>query len=139
MTYPITDILLSFAYYYPLFMAYLWLVGAIYFYIRWERGQNRPELPPTLEAYPSVSIIVPCYNESNNIIETIEALEEIIYPSFEIIAVNDGSSDDTGKILNELGKRCPHLRVHAPCSKIRVRQWRCVQLNSLQSQSFWYV
>jgi biofilm PGA synthesis N-glycosyltransferase PgaC len=111
MTYPITDILLSFAYYYPLFMAYLWLVGAIYFYVRWERGQGRPDQPPVLTAYPSATIIVPCYNESNNIIETIEALEEITYPSFEIIAVNDGSSDDTGEILNELSERCPHLRV----------------------------
>lgn len=92
-------------------MAYLWLVGAIYFYFRWEHRKGLPEHPPDLPEYPLVSIIVPCFNESNQIIETIETLEEVAYPSFEIIAVNDGSHDDTGVVLDEMCKRCPHLRV----------------------------
>ncbi|MBN2418262.1 MAG: poly-beta-1,6 N-acetyl-D-glucosamine synthase [Deltaproteobacteria bacterium] len=111
MNFTIIDIMLGFAFYYPLFMAYLWLVGAIYFYFRWEFRKGFPDQPPVLKEYPLVSIIVPCFNESKQIIETIEVLEEIVYPSLEIIAVNDGSTDDTGAILDELVNRCPHLRV----------------------------
>lgn len=111
MNVSIIEIMLGFAFYYPLFMAYLWLIGAIYFYLRWECRKGLPEQPPALPEYPFVTIIVPCFNESKQIIDTIEALEEVVYPSFEIIAVNDGSSDDTGAILDELGGRCNHMRI----------------------------
>ncbi len=107
----VIDIMLGFAYYYPLFMAYLWLVGAIYFYFRWEYRKGLPDQPPDLPGYPMVTIVVPCFNESDQIIEILENLEVVVYPSFEIIAVNDGSSDNTGEILDQLSERCPHLRV----------------------------
>ena len=110
MNVSVIDIMLGFAFYYPLFMAYLWLIGAIYFYFRWEFRKGLPEQLPVLPDYPLVSIIVPCFNESNQIVETIEVLEETVYPFFEVIAVNDGSSDDTGAILDDLSKRCPHMR-----------------------------
>jgi poly-beta-1,6-N-acetyl-D-glucosamine synthase len=111
MTYSISDILLGFAYYYPLFMAYLWLVGALYFYLRWEYRKGLPSQPPTLPEYPLVSIIVPCFNEAIQVSDTIENLEDSAYPNFEIIAVNDGSKDNTGAILDEMSSRWPHLRV----------------------------
>lgn len=111
MTYSISDILLGFAYYYPLFMAYLWLVGALYFYLRYEFRKGLPSQPPTLPEYPLVSIIVPCFNEAIQVSDTIENLEDSAYPNFEIVAVNDGSKDNTGAILDEMTSRCPHLRV----------------------------
>ena len=111
MTYSISDILLGFAYYYPLFMAYLWLVGALYFYLRWEYRKGLPSQPPALPEYPLVSIIVPCFNEAFQVSDTIENLEDSAYPNFEILAVNDGSQDNTGAILDEMSSRCPHLRV----------------------------
>ncbi len=111
MNYPISDLLLGFAFYYPLFMAYMWLIGAIYFYIRWERGRTRTDHPPSLSDCPMVSIIVPCFNESRQLHETITALEQLDYPAFEVIAVNDGSEDDTGALLDALTEQCPHLRV----------------------------
>lgn len=58
-----------------------------------------------------VSILVPCYNEEDTIKETIDILSKLSYPSFEIIAVNDGSSDNTGKILIELADYYKKLRV----------------------------
>ncbi|MBY0123255.1 glycosyltransferase [Bacillus sp. S/N-304-OC-R1] len=42
-----------------------------------------------------VSIIVPAYNESAGIIQSVRSLLSIHYPQFEIIVVNDGSTDDT--------------------------------------------
>ncbi len=108
----IVDLMLSFAFYYPLFMAYLWMTGAIYYYYHWERSAG-PGVgqPPELTEYPPVSIIVPCFNEGENVRETIAQLTLQEYPAFEIIAVNDGSSDTTGEVLDELSAQYSQLRV----------------------------
>jgi poly-beta-1,6 N-acetyl-D-glucosamine synthase len=47
------------------------------------------------EHYPFVSIIVPAYNESEVIENALASLLELRYPYYEIIAVDDGSTDDT--------------------------------------------
>jgi cellulose synthase/poly-beta-1,6-N-acetylglucosamine synthase-like glycosyltransferase len=44
---------------------------------------------------PPVSIVVPAYNESAGIVESIRSIAMVTYPKFEIIVVNDGSKDDT--------------------------------------------
>ena len=104
--------LFAFQLYYPLFMAFVWMIGALYYYYHWEIGkqhhvQNLPELPET----PPVSIIIPCHNEAANIEETITYLLNNAYPNFNIIAVNDGSTDDTRVILDTLNARHEKLRV----------------------------
>jgi len=48
-----------------------------------------------------VSIIVPAYNEERNILETVNSLLLMHYPRFEVIVVNDGSTDDTLEKLKE--------------------------------------
>jgi cellulose synthase/poly-beta-1,6-N-acetylglucosamine synthase-like glycosyltransferase len=61
------------------------------------------------------TLVVPCYNEGENVRETLEYLANQDYPDFEIIAINDGSRDDTGCILDELTNTYPQLRVlHLP-------------------------
>ena len=42
-----------------------------------------------------VSVIVPTYNEELGVIESVRSLLSLRYPVFEVIVVNDGSSDDT--------------------------------------------
>jgi glycosyltransferase involved in cell wall biosynthesis len=50
-----------------------------------------------------VSIIIPCYNQGNYIKEAIESIEVIEGCSFEIIVINDGSTDkETNEILGLL-------------------------------------
>lgn len=44
---------------------------------------------------PSVSIIAPAFNESKTIVENIRALMSLYYHNYEVIVVNDGSTDDT--------------------------------------------
>jgi poly-beta-1,6-N-acetyl-D-glucosamine synthase len=48
---------------------------------------------------PSVSIIAPAYNESKTIIENVRALMSLYYPDFEVIIVNDGSTDNSLDLL----------------------------------------
>lgn len=104
--------LLDFVFYYPLFMAYLWMVGGVYFYFHWERPEKRAvDDPPPLDDPPFVSILIPCFNEERNVRETVAWAHAQEYPDFEVIAINDGSSDDTGTILEALRAEYPRLRV----------------------------
>lgn len=101
-----------FIFYYPLLMAYVWMIGGIIYYLRWERkrGNVLADLP-VLTEYPSVSILIPCFNEGENVRETIEYLLKQQYPNYEIIAINDGSKDNTLDILHELADQHPKIRV----------------------------
>jgi biofilm PGA synthesis N-glycosyltransferase PgaC len=88
------------------------MTGAIYYFFNWEKGQGTPDQPPPLpQPAPLVSILVPCFNEADNLRETIGALVLQNYPNFEIVAINDGSKDATGAILDHLLEEIPNLRV----------------------------
>lgn len=101
----------EFAFLYPLLMAYIWMTGALIYYNRYERGRANYDQPPELPEYPLVSILVPCYNESENAEATLGALTDLHYPNYEIVAINDGSQDNTAEILNGLVTRIKRLRV----------------------------
>jgi cellulose synthase/poly-beta-1,6-N-acetylglucosamine synthase-like glycosyltransferase len=50
---------------------------------------------------PGISIIAPAYNEEASIIDTVRSMFAVDYPKFEIIIVNDGSTDSTlDKLIN---------------------------------------
>ena len=49
--------------------------------------------------YPMVSIILPCRNEEKYIGKCLDSLLVQDYPNYEIIAINDSSSDKTGEII----------------------------------------
>lgn len=100
-----------FAFYYPMFMACVWMVGGLYYYYRRERGQPDWRHPPTLIDPPPVSILVPCHNEDETVEETMAALALQQYPLYEVIAINDGSIDDTPARLDALVEIYPWLRV----------------------------
>lgn len=50
---------------------------------------------------PPVSIIVPAFNEAIGIIDAIRSMATLEYPRFEIVVVNDGSTDDTLDVLRK--------------------------------------
>jgi len=107
----IADTLSNFIYFYPLFAAYVWMTGALYYYFKWERKALQSTQAPTLKTYPMVSILIPCYNESDHLVEIIDHLNHLNYPHYEIIAVNDGSKDNTADILLTLMEENRRLRV----------------------------
>ncbi len=56
------------------------------------------------------SIIIPAYNCSETISNTISSIEKSGLSDFEIIAVNDGSTDDTGDVLQKLALENDHIQ-----------------------------
>jgi len=70
-----------------------------------------PAMPLTTRG---ISVVLPAHNEEDVLAETLEkcvaALSEIA-PDYEIIVVDDGSSDQTGKIAEEHAAANPHIRV----------------------------
>lgn len=51
------------------------------------------------DALPPIAILVPAYNESRTIVESVTALLALEYRSFEVIVINDGSKDDSFDVL----------------------------------------
>ncbi len=51
-----------------------------------------------------ISLVVPAYNESATIVTSVKAMLQLEYPQYELIVVNDGSTDDTlQKLIDEFG------------------------------------
>lgn len=62
----------------------------------------------------SISVILPAFNEQENIREAITDIEAFMkkrFRSYEIIVVNDGSTDQTKSIVKELLRHNPHIRL----------------------------
>ncbi|WP_150304833.1 poly-beta-1,6-N-acetyl-D-glucosamine synthase [Pseudomonas saliphila] len=108
-------VLLNFVFFYPLLMSALWMAGGLYFWLHWERKwpwSNDGDIPaPELPGNPLISILIPCFNEGQQVAETVGAALAQRYQNIEVVAINDGSSDDTGVRLDELAKQHPRLRV----------------------------
>ena len=60
---------------------------------------------------PVVSVILPCYNAAKTVEETLQSLAAQTLTDFEVIAVDDGSMDDTGRILDAWRKKDARFKV----------------------------
>ncbi|HEU5227178.1 MAG TPA: glycosyltransferase [Ktedonobacteraceae bacterium] len=101
----------------------LWshVIGVVGFYITiWRRTMPKkddrvtilsPEnttSPISSQVTPLASIIVPARNEEQNIRRCVQSLLEQDYANYEVIVVDDESTDRTGEILDELVATHPH-------------------------------
>jgi len=60
---------------------------------------------------PAVSVLMPCYNAARTLPEALDSLSSQTFSNFEVIAVDDGSTDATQQILQEWGDRDKRLHV----------------------------
>ncbi len=84
-------------------------IGGFIHYMRVEKeGRCAPP-----DEYPMVSILVPAHNESVVIVRTVRALLNFDYPKdkYEIIVINDNSTDDTEQKLREIQQQFPDRRL----------------------------
>lgn len=65
------------------------------------------------ERRPDLTVVVPCYNESKNIAQTVEqihlAAQSAVIGSHEIVVVDDCSTDDTAAVVTQLAHRDPRI------------------------------
>lgn len=83
--------------------------GGIRYYLKVNKEGGR--IP--LKEYPMVSILVPAHNEELVITRTVRALLDFDYPKdkFEVIVINDNSSDNSRERLEEIQKEYPDGRL----------------------------
>lgn len=98
---------------YPMCMSILWCIGSVYFYFR--RELYAAQMDPYSEPFNmGISVIIPAHNEADNIEETVNSVLETRYPLYELIIVDDASTDNTWEIIKSLAAKheqikCIHL------------------------------
>ena len=66
---------------------------------RWMRGFES-RLLERWSALPSITVVIPAFNEEDSIVQSIKSAMKSRYPKVEIVVVNDGSSDKTMEVLH---------------------------------------
>ena len=87
---------------------------------------------PLAKEYPLVSILVPARNEAQNIEACVSSLLAQDYPDFEVIVLDDNSTDGTSLILERLAWSSRRLRViqGTPLPEDWLgKHWACHQLD----------
>ncbi len=98
--------IVEFVFWYPAMMAMMWVLGSLIFYYSNERKRTLK-----LESTPFVSILMPAHNEGAVLIPVVEQMTKLNYPAYEIILINDGSTDDTAQVMQALSKKYSCVRV----------------------------
>src|ERR1700691_5329173 len=95
----LTYVFLFFALYFEVFMLVSFLQR------RAKRSVGHRSAPAD---WPSVAIVVPCYNEEKTIASTLHSLLAVDYPKnkLEIIVVDDGSTDGTLEVARQTAMGC---------------------------------
>jgi teichuronic acid biosynthesis glycosyltransferase TuaG len=93
---------------------------------------------------PIFSIIVPCFNSSKTLKKALESILEQDFNDYEIVVINDGSTDDTQKILDSYLTNLKFKIIHQSNKglgaarnegiKIAVGEYICF----LDSDDYWY-
>jgi len=60
---------------------------------------------------PRISILLPVYNAGDYLVEAVESVLAQSFTDFELLALNDGSTDGSGEILHAFEKSDPRVRV----------------------------
>lgn len=83
-----------------------------FFYDKLVFGTTKPAITNTkIEGSPKVSVVVPIYNTSKYLPKCLDSIINQSYQNLEIILVDDGSTDDSGKIADSYAKKDKRIKV----------------------------
>lgn len=82
---------------YPIVTSILWVTTSLMFRLRWERKTAEPIAADAV--LPSVTVLIPAHNEAEVIGSALASVLRLDYPHFEVIVVDDGSTDSTLGVL----------------------------------------
>ncbi len=94
----IIDLIYLASYFMILYCSVLWFF--VFFAHRDSIFEN-----PKPKRFPSLTVLVPAYNEARNIGSCLDSVLSIDYPNLKVIAINDGSTDETPAILKKYEKK----------------------------------
>lgn len=92
-----------------MFLNIMLSIGGFLYIMRMYRTDGHKAIPE----YPMVTVMVPAHNESIVIQKTMEALIKLDYPrdKYEIIVVNDNSTDNSSEVLKQIQHDNPESRI----------------------------
>ncbi|MCP4291266.1 MAG: poly-beta-1,6 N-acetyl-D-glucosamine synthase [bacterium] len=101
---------------YPLISSVMWIFTSLIFYRRREGGKEGAfSLFYDLKEKPLVTFIIPAYNEESSIARTLAGVLEVDYPNFEVVVIDDCSTDKT---LQEIEPFLSHPKIRLVRKKI---------------------
>ncbi|MGF2385234.1 glycosyltransferase [Lentilactobacillus otakiensis] len=97
------DTISSFVILYPVIVSTVWIVGSIFFAIQ----QRRVPLNNVHAGKPDalVSILIPAHNEEETLDKVVESVARLTYAKLELILINDGSTDQTVRVMHQLAEK----------------------------------
>jgi glycosyltransferase involved in cell wall biosynthesis len=72
--------------------------------------EDRNETDVTIKTSPRVSVVIPAFNRAYCVADAVESVLAQTFKDFEIIAVDDGSSDGTAEVLEKFGGQVRVIR-----------------------------
>jgi len=87
---------------------------------------------------PLISILVPAYNVGSYIVQCLDSIVNQSYRNLQVVIVDDGSTDDTGKICDDYAFHYPFIEVHHIANG-GVANARNVLLSNIKGEYFLFV
>lgn len=73
--------------------------------------KKQPQLPEPQGPFPAVSIVVAAHNEYRNLEQNLDSWLNQDYPDFEVVVINDRSTDDSHLVLLQKAQENPRLKI----------------------------
>lgn len=83
----------------------------VYFYLRYYLQVALYKKRGGSENLPAVSVIIAARNEADNLLENLPFVLNQDYPNFEVVVVNDGSQDETQRVLEKFQEEHKQLKI----------------------------